>query len=410
MTKETKKKRFSKKQRIIMILSFFAILLVVLGLAVVQLTKKQDTKSADPAYDQYEVTASDPLMFDGVVQPQDLQEIYYDGTLGKITSIAITDQQEVKKGDVLLTYENSTVQDQVTEQERSLNRASLSVDAAKENLQDAKDQQETSQSKLDEAKNKLKAVDQTKPEGQAQASELQATVESLTAEVSAASESTKQMEQALSSAQLDLNDANQAVEDSKKNITTNVTSPIDGIVYLDEKGQSNPEVPVVKVVSKEVVVKASVTEFDYQYVKVDTPVTVTPVVSDEAIKGTITSVSQLANSTTASNVATSLGDTSSAGTSATYPFTVTMEKPLQYGFNVQISLALNELRVPASAVVVEEDKLFVYQVTDNIAHKVAIEGSAANGFYTVTKGLQAKDKIILTVDDALKDGMTVAAS
>lgn len=410
MTKETKKKRFSKKQRIIMILSFFAILLVVLGLAVVQLTKKQDTKSADPAYDQYEVTASDPLMFDGVVQPQDLQEIYYDGTLGKITSIAITDQQEVKKGDVLLTYENSTVQDQVTEQERSLNRASLSVDAAKENLQDAKDQQETSQSKLDEAKNKLKAVDQTKPEGQAQASELQATVESLTAEVSAASESTKQMEQALSSAQLDLNDANQAVEDSKKNITTNVTSPIDGIIYLDEKGQSNPEVPVVKVVSKEVVVKASVTEFDYQYVKVDTPVTVTPVVSDEAIKGTITSVSQLANSTTASNVATSLGDTSSAGTSATYPFTVTMEKPLQYGFNVQISLALNELRVPASTVVVEEDKLFVYQVTDNIAHKVAIEGSAANGFYTVTKGLQAKDKIILTVDDALKDGMTVAAS
>lgn len=410
MTKETKKKRFSKKQRIIMILSFFAILLVVLGLAVVQLTKKQDTKSADPVYDQYEVTASDPLMFDGVVQPQDLQEIYYDGTLGKITSIAITDQQEVKKGNVLLTYENSTVQDQVTEQERSLNRASLSVDGAKENLQDAKDQQATSQSKLDEAKNKLKAVDQTKPEGQAQASELQATVESLTAEVSAASESTKQMEQALSSAQLDLNDANQAVEDSKKNITTNVTSPIDGIVYLDEKGQSNPEVPVVKVVSKEVVVKASVTEFDYQYVKVDTPVTVTPVVSDEAIKGTITSVSQLANSTTASNVATSLGDTSSAGTSATYPFTVTMEKPLQYGFNVQISLALNELRVPASAVVVEEDKLFVYQVTDNIAHKVAIEGSAANGFYTVTKGLQAKDKIILTVDDALKDGMTVAAS
>lgn len=410
MTKETKKKRFSKKQRIIMILSFFAVLLVVLGLAVVQLTKKQDTKSADPVYDQYEVTASDPLMFDGVVQPQDLQEIYYDGTLGKITSIAITDQQEVKKGDVLLTYENSTVQDQVTEQERSLNRASLSVDAAKENLQDAKDQQATSQSKLDEAKNKLKAVDQTKPEGQAQASELQATVESLTAEVSAASESTKQMEQALSSAQLDLNDANQAVEDSKKNITTNVTSPIDGIVYLDEKGQSNPEVPVVKVVSKEVVVKASVTEFDYQYVKVDTPVTVTPVVSDEAIKGTITSVSQLASSTTASNVATSLGDTSSAGTSATYPFTVTMEKPLQYGFNVQISLALNELRVPASAVVVEEDKLFVYQVTDNIAHKVAIEGSAANGFFTVTKGLQAKDKIILTVDDALKDGMTVAAS
>ncbi|MGX7198642.1 efflux RND transporter periplasmic adaptor subunit [Enterococcus nangangensis] len=410
MTKETKKKRFSKKQRIIMILSFFAILLVVLGLAVVQLTKKQDTKSADPVYDQYEVTASDPLMFDGVVQPQDLQEIYYDGTLGKITSIAITDQQEVKKGNVLLTYENSTVQDQVTEQERSLNRASLSVDGAKENLQDAKDQQATSQSKLDEAKNKLKAVDQTKPEGQAQASELQATVESLTAEVSAASESTKQMEQALSSAQLDLNDANQAVEDSKKNITTNVTSPIDGIVYLDEKGQSNPEVPVVKVVSKEVVVKASVTEFDYQYVKVDTPVTVTPVVSDEAIKGTITSVSQLANSTTASNVATSLGDTSSAGTSATYPFTVTMEKPLQYGFNVQISLALNELRVPVSAVVVEEDKLFVYQVTDNIAHKVAIEGSAANGFYTVTKGLQAKDKIILTVDDALKDGMTVAAS
>ena len=412
MAEQKKGKKFTKKKAIIVGVVAVIAAVGVGGMLVINHLKSQlADESQDPSYDQYVVSESDPLMFDGVVQPQDMQEIYYDASLGKIKTVAVTNQQEVKKGDVLFTYENGTVQEQVGDQERALNRASLAVEAAKENLQSGQEAVSASQAKVTDAKNKLAAVDKTTPEGQAQAEELNATIESLNEEVKVARDNTKQLEQALSSAQLDLNDANQEVESSKKNITSNVTAPINGIVYVEEKGQSNPEVALIKLVSKDVVVTANVTEFDYSAVKVDVPVTVTPNVSDEKINGKVATVSELSSANTGSAAAAaSNGEGSNSSSSATYAFTVKIDQPLQYGFNVQISLAQHLLKIPESTVVAEgKDKaqLSVFKLNDGVAVKTTIEATKANGFYTVTKGLAKKDAIILSPDDALKDGITV---
>lgn len=402
---EKKKSTSEKKAKILLILSSFIVLLAVLGSLIWWVSaKKQTAKESLPSYDLFEVVESEPLMFKGTVEPSSLEEIYYDVTLGKITNIAITNEQKVKKGEVLLTYENEEVKNEVSQQQQSLSRANLGVKNAQENLAQAKNNLEKSKTALQNKKNELTKVDLSKPEGTAQQTEIHGEIVQLEAEVAQGKEVLQQMNQALEGAQLDLNEANKNVAATKEKITTTVTSPMEGIVYVDEKGKNNPQIPVLKIISPSVLVSASVSEYDFKKLAKDQAVEVIPVVDTEKIAGKIMSISPLpsgASSTTADN------PNSQGSTTAYYPFKVSLDKPLQYGFNVQIKLALKEIKIPKSAVVKEGENYFVFLVTDKKAKKTSVKVLEEEDLYLVQEGLKVKDKIILTPDAALKDGQTV---
>ena len=94
--------------------------------------------------------------------------------------------------------------------------------------------------------------------------------------------------------------------------------------------------------------------------------------------------------------------------SASYRFQVKPAKDLQYGYTVQITLPINELRIPEKSLVKDGEKRFVHLVKAGKAHKQEIKVTEKNGLFIVTEGLKAEDEIITEPDDQLKDGQEVA--
>lgn len=150
--------------------------------------------------------------------------------------------------------------------------------------------------------------------------------------------------------------------------------------------------------------KGSVTEFNYPFVKVNDAVTVVPLVEKTKIPGKIESVSQLPQE--AQGDSANLGESGGTNTSK-YNFTASVEKPIQYGFNVEVRLPLQTLRIPKKAVVKENNQYIVYKVVAKKATKTPVIVKEATGYYEVENGLKEKEEIVTNPDDNLKDGVEI---
>ncbi|WP_314067368.1 efflux RND transporter periplasmic adaptor subunit [uncultured Vagococcus sp.] len=390
------KKKLTKKQKIR--LSIVGGVIAIVAIAVAAIIGSQGTEETADRYSVYKIKESDPLLFKGTVDAEKVDSIYYDQSLGKISSIAVTDGKEVKKDDVLLSYQNDVVQTDVTQQERLLNKSSLAVSTAQENVNSAIAKKNDLTAKVNQAANDYNKRDESTAEGAAQAQEDKATYEQNKQALEAQEDVIRQANQALEAANLDLNDSTGALDDAKEKVTTTIKAPTDGIAYIDETGKTDMTTPVVKIVSPKVVVNGIVSEYDYQKVSVNQEVDIRPVSSSEVVKGKVTYVDKLPLTKTA-------GDTS---TMINFDFKVVPEKELQYGYNVQISVNQKELRIPKKAIVKEGEleKVFVYRKGKAI--KQVVKTINQDGFIVVQEGLTIGDTIISNPTDTLKDGDEVA--
>ena len=395
-------KKLTKKQQIrLSIIGGVLVLAVLIGVTVLN-NRPKETAEAENIYQITKVEEAAPLLFKGSVKAEKTQEFYYDQSLGTITHIGVTDAQEISDETVILSYENSSVQEQADEQDQSLARANLAVQNAQESLDLAYEKQNEAVKAYNEAVDKANAQEETSEEGQMKKQELLAQVDSLEASVDSQKEMVLQAQQALESANLDLTSANEMTEKIRGKVTHTITAGMKGIAYINEKGKSDPTVPVVTIVSPSTVIEATVSEYDYDRLQAEQKVTIQPTNGDSQIDGTITQVDKLPE--TASQGAE--GGASAA--SASYRFQVKPAKDLQYGYTVQITLPINELRIPEKSLVKDGEKRFVYLVKAGKAHKQEVKLTEKNGLFIVTEGLKAEDEIITEPDDQLKDGQEVA--
>lgn len=390
------KKKLTKKQKIR--LSIIGGVIAVIAIAVAAIIGSQGKEETVERYTAYQVKESDPLLFKGTVDAEKVDSIYYDQSLGKISTIAVGDGKEVKKDDVLVTYQNDVVQTDVTQQERLLNKSSLSVSTAQENVNSAIAKKNDLTTKVNQAANDYNKRDESTTEGAAQAQEDKATYEQNKQALESQEDVIRQANQALEAANLELNDSTGALDDAKQKVTTTVKSPTDGIAYVDEKGKTDMTTPVVKIVSPKVVVNGVVSEYDYQKVVVNQDVEIQPVSSSDVIKGKVTYVDKLP-------LTKSAGDSSSM---INFEFKVVPEKELQYGYNVQIALSQKELRIPEKALIKEGDVEKVFAYRKGKAVKQVVKTVNQDGFIIVQEGLAVGDTIISDPKDTLKDGEEVA--
>lgn len=398
MGQEKTKKKLTKKQKIIF--SIIAAVLSVIAIVVAAVIGNQGSKTPATTYTAYEVKETDPLLFKGTVDADNIDAIYYDQTLGKITGISVESGKEVKKDQALLTYQNEAVQSEVSQQERVLNKSSLSVSSAQENVTNAINKQDELIAKINKAREQYNTADISTPEGVAKEQEYKAEYEQYNQALDAQKEVVSQANQALAAAKLDLSDTTSVLDESKGKVSTTIKAKEEGIAYVDEKGKSDMTVPVIKIVSPDVVINGVVSEYDYQQMQVDQEVTIRPVSSQEVIKGKITYVDKLP-------IAKTPGDTSSM---INYEFKVVPEKPIQYGYSVQISLAQKELRIPEKAILKEGELEKVFLWKKGKAVKQVVKTANQDGIITVTEGLNLGDKIISNPNDKLKDGEEVAVT
>ena len=153
------------------------------------------------------------------------------------------------------------------------------------------------------------------------------------------------------------------------------------------------------------------TEYDYNKIKQGQKVEVMPANDERKIAGTITNISTLPESASATpslSAAVSGGSSNSSSSTSSYAFTVETAEEIHNGFSVQVAIHFNQITVPKEVVVARDGKQYVYTYKDGKAHltEVTVKDQGAN--YLVEKGLAMGDKYILNPDKKLKDNQEVA--
>lgn len=399
-------KNLSKKDqiRLTIIGGVIALLVIVAAFFIAQRPKNAD--DAD-AYKAVTLKNADDLVFNGTVSAERSEEFYKDESKGTLANILVTNGQEIAANTALLAYQNETQQEQVDEQQGQIEKLNLAVTTAQQNLDNA-------YAKKQELQNDKSQAASASSQAAAAAGSTTGAASSGASQyddaLSAQDDAILQAQQALDSANLDLTTANQALENAKSKVTTNVSSTIDGIAVVDTSGKGDATVPVVKVVSKSTIIEAKVSEYDYSRVLKDQTVTILPANDTKKIQGTITEVNKLPDNSGAAAAAGAAGGAVQTSAMANYTFKVKPAEDLQYGYNCQISLPVNELRVPKSAITKENDKQYVFVYSKGKAHKTFITTVEKNGVFVVTEGLKEKDRIISNPDKELKDGQEVTVN
>lgn len=405
-------KKMSRKRQIQLAIAFGVVcVLAIGGVIVFNLTNsKNNTQATKGDYQVVTVTKPDPLTFNGVAEPKESRTFSLDASLGTLENIVVQNGQQVKAGDVIATYQNATIADQANEQAQSLNKLNLAITNAKSNLDSAVQKRNQLANQLAQAKKNAQALQAANDPA---ASEALAQVEAAQQAYDAQVEAVNQAQQALASANLDFSDANAAVEQTRKKVTTSVTAPFDGTVYIDEAGKSSATTPYATLVSPGTIVQASVTEYDYGKLKQGQKVEIVPVNDAKKVLGTITTIATLPQSAAQAAPATAAlsgAASSSAGgtTISNYSFTVEAQEEIHYGFSVQVSVHLSDITIPKEAVVKKGENTYVYTYKNGKAHltKVTIKEQADG--YAVEKGLAVDDQYIVDPDKRLTDGKEVA--
>lgn len=401
-------KRLKRKTQLRLTLVFAIVCVVAIGgvvWATLNGSKKEEQKGD---YQVVEIEKSAPLLFNGVAQPKESRTFTLDPTLGTIETINVQNNQQVKAGDVLATYKNQTIEEQVSQQEQALNKLNLAVSNAQSGYNSAVNKK----NQLADQYNQLnKSVQALQAANDPSAAEVVAQMAQIKEAYDAAGDAVEQAKQGVDSANLEYSDAQKAIAQLKEKVNTKVTAPFDGIVYVDQNGKTQANVPYATLVSPGTVVQASVTEYDYNKIKQGQKVEVMPANDERKIAGTIINISTLPESASATpslSAAVSGGSSNSSSSTSRYAFTVETAEEIHNGFSVQVAIYFNQITVPKEVVVARDGKQYVYTYKDGKAHltEVTVKDQGAN--YLVEKGLAMGDKYILNPDKKLKDNQEVA--
>lgn len=348
-------------------------------------------KKTEPSYNVFTLNQLDPLLLKGEVKAAQTEDIFYDQTLGTIADIPVKHEQEVKTGDVLLNYLNGEAQTRADQQQRTVNKSSLSAQQASQNLSRAQTRYNEAQASLNQSKAEFdREVDPEKKE------ELKSKVEQQKTEVTSINNEVIQAQQALDLANTEVNDEAAALESEQGKVTSTVKATIDGVAMVNEAGKKSLEQPLVQVLSKTKQTKGIVTEYDLAKLKTGQEVSVTSVGSNQTAQGKISSINQLPKSKNGAD-----------SEIPTYEFIVEGDFPWAYGSSVQVSLPQPQLVLPEKSIVTKEDKTFVFIYKNGRAVKTDVKVVDMNGVKNVESGVTKGTKIIGNPDDVLKDNTEV---
>lgn len=360
-----------KKNIIIMTIIFVVLLIAVILLALFQKKSKQSDINKEVQY--YEVVESSGMIFKGMSVISDDQRIFLDSTLN-LETLHVEDKQEVKKGDLIITYLNNTIQEQIDNLELQYNSANDKVNRSDENKGKINSDILKKEQLIDEKNKKINSLNDV--ENINEKASLQQEVAGLEQELQLL-KSNLQSEEATSISLNDtLKELNGQIEALKNKLRKEVTANIDGIAYINKEGLTNMSIPYIDIISKNPLVKSAASEYDVLNLKVGQEVALKVVSTGEKIKGTILSIDDLPS-------------TGENGTGVVYNFTVKPESAIRIGFSVEVKENIQTLEIPKEYVKDENGKLSVLKITDSGVDKVEVEGSLDKDYYIISS-----DKVV----------------
>ncbi|MBM6615805.1 efflux RND transporter periplasmic adaptor subunit [Desemzia sp. RIT804] len=345
------------------------------------------------------VREEDPILFEGIVKASEVQEEYYDPSKGVIAEILVEDGQEVEEETELFTYTNEENQQLLNEQNRQYSRLKERRSEAETALANAKDALTTANANIKKSNQNVQALAETEEENIGMDAEFEVAQTNLMEYESDKAEA----EAAIESAEMSIRDLNDQMEDIeyeignlRSGVTTTVIADFSGIVELnnaDEASLESSEQPIIRLLSKDVKVEATVSEYDYNKIKEESPVQISLVTSDKQVNGTINQISSLP-----------IQAGVEGSSSSRYLFTVIPEEPIQYGFSVQVGFSEGVIYLPQSAVIEEDGTKIIFVNADGIVERREVEVHEESNFYVLDAGLEIDEEVLLAPHSELADG------
>lgn len=363
------------KLLLIVIGSSVLLLVAVIGFA---LLFSQQSAPQKKEVKIFKIEAQSDNVFQGIVTAKQEENEFLDASLGTLEKVHVKNAQEIKVGDVLLTYTAKATD--IVSLEYAVKNAQLSLNNAQENLASHQTQLAQLQTQYNQALTNQKKAKKnpTNPEDL-----MTSDPQSIQTQIDTINQTLQQDQQGIATAQLALEQAQANLTQAQNAQSINIKAKQAGIVILGN--QNDKTAPLVKILSKETLIQAQVSEFDYQQVKTGEQVKIKTANLNQTVEGKITAVSPVPMSAAPSTTASS-----STNSTAFYSFTVQPNKNLQYGYNVQVSVPDSDLLIPTSAV---KDKMVQLKQKDGSFKAVKVIVEAKNGRLKVLSGLKVGDEI-----------------
>lgn len=337
----------------------------------------------------------DPVTLTGTAQLSSDQAYFYEPEKGDIASVNVRDGQFVKKDDLLYTYEleatetQHELEDLKREQTRSYNQREVLLKQLSDYTGASYNYQGDRLASYWEASGKQgyyieeEIGNYSLAAGEATAyTSGDPTVEGLKDQIRQLNEAIEDLEIKLSRLQ------------NKQQ--GRVLAKQAGRVILNEAGENQADLAFIRIVSEEVVVTASASEYEFYTLAKGRPVSLYVNAEDRQVAGEITRFDQVPTNSPQEEVA-----------SAEYTVTIAPSEAIQPGYSVKIGIQLPGVVIPVEAILEEAGQTFVFVSHEGVAEKRAVTIERQGAQRVVLKELSAGDIIFLNPQD-LTDGQAVS--
>jgi len=378
--------KMMKKKHIIFI--SIIVLIILSGIiAYVIKNNKSLTTNKTGVISLYKIPDKEKVFINGVVIPQKTESIYLDQTKGNVNKVSVISGQEVKKGEVLITYKNDVITDQIKEIEQQITTSTN----LKKKLVDKEGQAQ-----------KLLTKQQAEAKKQVEAGMPNGVIDgSLAANTEAQINSYKDQ---IDSIQTQINGYQNQLKTLKEKEFTKVTAPIDGKVTLNDSKDLSKAYIVIETTS--FYIKGSVNEKDQTKLKKDQLADILVFATNKTLTGKLISVGNRP-------VEAQLGAIGGNNNLSYYDANISLDsqEDIINGFHVQATLQIEQgnIKIPKSSILEEAGKHYVFKAVDKKLSKTEItyeKSKTSDNEVIVRTGLKENDSIA-TNTKGMKEGLSV---
>lgn len=381
-----------------------------------RLAYSQDPEEASESEQYYQTMTlyrQEPITINGIAQLKTDQTYYYNAERGDIQEVYVTDGQVIKKGQPLFKYNEQKavyeLEDTRREQTRLYNQRERLIDQLSEMTGNAYNWQgdliegywteDGYQYYVSVPIGKGEYVNKpVNPPVMDESGELVAPPEDGSADG---------IKDQIRTLNQQIEDIDIKVARMLKDQDSQVVAKTDGKVILNQDGKTDSQVPFIRVISEDISVTGSVSEYEFYALGEDRPVNLYVDAEDRDVTGTMIHYDKIPKVSPRSDESNEPMYNASQGSSGTqYGFTVKADEFIQPGFTVKVQIGLPGYVIPTDAIVYEGEKTFIYTVQDGVAVKKEIKLERQGVKQVVLRGVEEGEVVILYPYD-VKEGQTI---
>lgn len=318
----------------------------------------------------------------------------YYGLQSKIKKVNVSVGDNVKIGDILVSYETQDLKSPVSQSQLQYDNAILQK-------KDLYNQGDDIKNKISDLDKEIKTLE--KSSNPADVAKLEAKNQQRNALAPISTEKLKQTENAVKLAEIALNSAKQVLSDNKSTIVATNAGVVTSLTAVEGSIGNMAQAAVVVQDVQNLKGVVSLGKFDANKVKLGQEVNIKS--GSSTYKGKISFIEPAAKIT--------VGETGSETTLDVAIDILEKSPSLKIDFDVDVDILVdqvaNSIKIPSESLKVEKgDKNSVYVVKENIAHEIKVNvGTQSDTEVQITKGVAKGDKIILNPSTSIVDGTIV---